>query len=91
MDNVLVPDPTGALSATKFRIQRDYVIEQLSTKTPDAPLRDPVLPRAADAGSDRLQAAAHQEFANCLAELSIAIQQDVAVGAGKCECFPELL
>jgi hypothetical protein len=74
-----------------FRIQRDYVIEQLSTKTPDATLRDPVLPRAADAGSDRLQAAAHQEFANCWAELGITIEENVAVGAGKCESFAELL
>lgn len=74
-----------------FRIQRDYMIEQLSTETPDPTLCDAVLPRAADAGSDRFEAATQKEFTNCGAELCIAIEDHVAVGAGKCECFPELL
>ena len=74
-----------------FRIQRDDIIEQLSTETTDPTLCDAVLPRAADAGSDRFEAATQKEFTNCGAVRCIAIE-DLRGGRGReVRMLPELL
>ncbi len=57
-------------------VQDDHVIEQLSPCAPNPSLRDPVLPRAPECRSLRLDAKILNRFANLIREDRIVIEDE---------------
>lgn len=88
---MIVREILSAEPAQMFFVERDYVVQQLAAGIADPTLRCTVLPRTADAGSDWLNPAAGQQFANSGAEFGIAVEDGIAERAGKREGFPQLL
>src|SRR5438270_11994346 len=72
-------------------VQRNNMIEQLSTHAADPAFRRSILPKAPNAGAQRLEITGAQELDNFISELGIMVEQHVSIGAGKRECFPQLL
>jgi hypothetical protein len=67
------------------------MVEQLSTDAADPTFRGSILPRAANAGAQRLEMTGSQELEDVISEVGIMVEQHVSRGAGKRECFPQLL
>src|SRR5436305_13035371 len=72
-------------------VQRNNMVEQLSTHAADPAFRRSILPRAPNAGAQRLEITGSQELDNFISELGIMVEQHVSIGAGKRECFLQLL
>ena len=88
---MIVREILSAEPAQMFFVERDYVVQQLAAGIADPTLSCTVLPRTADAGSDRFNPAAGQQFANSRAEFGIAVEDGISERAGKREGFPQLL
>ena len=67
------------------------MVEQFSTDAADPTFRCSILPRAPDTGAQRLEIAGSQEFEDIVPELGVMVEQHISIGAGKRECFPQLL
>src|SRR5947209_19330387 len=67
------------------------MVEQLSTRAADPTFRCSILPRARDTGAQRREVTGSQELEDVISELGIMVEQHVSIGAGKRECFPQLL
>jgi hypothetical protein len=67
------------------------MVEQLSTHAADPAFRRSILPRAPNAGAQRLEITGSQELDDFTSELGIMVEQHVSIGAGERECFAQLL
>src|SRR3954453_22272259 len=67
------------------------MVEQFSTRAADPTFRRSILPRAPDASAQRREITGSQEVEHVISEFGIMVEQHVSIGAGKRECFPQLL
>ena len=67
------------------------MVEQFSTHAADPTFRCSVQPRAPDTGAQGLEITGSQELEDVVSELRIMVEQHISIGAGKRECFPQLL
>ena len=82
---MIVREEFSAESSQMLFVDRDHMIQQLSTTATHPTLSDSVLSRAVNARLDRLDAAIRQELADCRTELRIVIEDDISVKAGQRE------
>lgn len=82
---MIVREEFSAESSQMLFVERDHMIQQLSTTATHPTLSDSVLPRAVNARLDWLDAATRQELADCRTELRIVIEDDISVKAGQRE------
>lgn len=73
---MIVREEFSAESSQILFVERDHMIQQLSTTATHPALSDSVLPRAVNARLDWLDAATRQELADCRIELRIVIEDD---------------
>ena len=67
------------------------MVEQFSTDAADPTFRGSILPRAPDTRAHRFEITGFQEVEDVTAEFRIMVEQHISIGAGKRECFPQLL
>ena len=72
-------------------VQRDDVVEDLSTATSHKALGDAVLPRCLDTGPLGFQPRCFQEFDYFGIELGVAVEDDVTIRGRLGKSFPQLL
>ena len=75
---IIMPKPPKMLL-----VEGDDVIEHFAARTSDPALSDSVLPGAPSTGANGSNATGLQELENIATELTITVEQDVPVGAGK--------
>jgi len=80
----------GETADVRF-VQRDHVIETIPARASNPAFPGAVLPRTAHARSRRLYAGRLQEVEHLPAELSVAVQDDVAVTGGVRKRLSKLL
>ena len=76
--NILTPKPSKV-----GLVERDDMVKQLAANTANPTFSSPVLPRASHGRSFQCDAARLQKGVNLTSELRIAIEQNIAVGAGQ--------